>query len=50
VSGEKLEIIRALNLVRTLLRFGRDLGDISDEEHRRLEAHVARARRAAGLS
>jgi DNA-binding response OmpR family regulator len=50
VSGEKLEIIRALNVVRTLLRFGRDLGDITDDEHRRLDAHVARARRAAGLS
>lgn len=50
VGGEKLEIIRALNLVRTLLRFGRDLGDITDEAYRRLEAHVARARRAAGLS
>ena len=50
VVDEKLEMIRALNQIRTLLRFGRDLGDLSDDEHRRLEAHVARARRSVGLS
>ncbi len=47
---EKIEIIRALNLVRTLLRFGRDLGDITDEDHRRLEGYVAKARRVIGLA
>jgi DNA-binding response OmpR family regulator len=50
VGDEKLEMIRALNQIRTLLRFGRDLGDFSDDEHRRLEGHVARARRSVGLS
>ncbi|HET7876687.1 MAG TPA: response regulator [Methylomirabilota bacterium] len=50
VSGEKFEVVRALNQVRTLLRFGRDLGDFSDEEHRRLDAQVARARRSVGLT
>ncbi|HET7875848.1 MAG TPA: response regulator [Methylomirabilota bacterium] len=50
VGGEKGEIIRALNQVRTMLRFARDLGDFSDDQHRRLESYVARARRAAGLS
>jgi DNA-binding response OmpR family regulator len=50
VGGEKLEIVRALNQVRTMLRFARDLGDIADEDHRRLESYVARARRAVGLS
>jgi DNA-binding response OmpR family regulator len=50
VGDEKPEMIRALNQIRTLLRFGRDLGDFSDDEHRRLEGHVARARRSVGLS
>ena len=47
--GDKAESIRALNQIRSLLRFAKDLGDISDDEHRRLESHVARARRAVGL-
>lgn len=50
VVDEKPELIRALNQIRTLLRFSRDLGDISDDEHRRLEGHVAKARRSVGLS
>jgi CheY-like chemotaxis protein len=49
LGGEKAEIVRALNQLRTLLRFGRDLGDFTDEQHRRLEGLVARARRALGL-
>ncbi len=40
----------ALNQIRTLLRFGRDLSDFSDDEHRRLEGYVAKARRSGGLA
>lgn len=50
VGGEKHEVIRALNQIRTLLRFAKDLGDISDAAHWALEAHVAKARRSVGLS
>jgi hypothetical protein len=49
-GGEKHDVIRALNQVRTMLRFAKDLGDIGDEDHRRLEASVAKARRSVGLS
>ena len=49
-GGEKQEVVRALNQVRTLLRFAKDLGDIADDAHRVLEASVARARRSIGLS
>jgi len=49
-GGEKQDVVRALNQIRTLLRFAKDLGDISDDAHRVLEASVARARRSIGLS
>jgi DNA-binding response OmpR family regulator len=49
-GGDKQEVVRALNQIRTLLRFAKDLGDISDDAHRVLETSVARARRAIGLS
>ncbi|PYM55716.1 MAG: hypothetical protein DMD77_18760 [Candidatus Rokuibacteriota bacterium] len=49
VGGEKPEVIRALNQVRTVLRFAKDLGDMSDDTHRALDAYVARARRSVGL-
>jgi DNA-binding response OmpR family regulator len=49
-GGEKHDVIRALNQIRTTLRFAKDLGDISDDAHRLLEASVARARRSIGLS
>jgi len=49
VGGEKPEVIRALNQVRTVLRFAKDLGDMSDDTHRTLDAYVARARRSVGL-
>jgi len=48
--GDKQDVVRALNQIRTLLRFAKDLGDISDDAHRVLEAAVARARRSVGLS
>lgn len=49
-GGEKQDVIRALNQIRMLLRFAKDLGDIGDDAHRALEALVARARRSIGLS
>ena len=49
-GGEKHDVIRALNQIRTMLRFAKDLGDIGDDDHRRLEASVAKARRSIGLS
>jgi len=49
-GGEKQEVVRALNQIRTLLRFAKDLGDVADDAHRVLEAAVARARRSIGLS
>jgi len=50
VSGEKAEVIRALNQVRTLIRFSQDLGDLSAETAERLQEHMGRARRSVGLS
>ena len=49
-GGEKQEVVRALNQIRTLLRFAKDLDDITDDAHRVLEVSVARARRSLGLS
>lgn len=49
-GGEKHDVVRALNQIRTMLRFAKDLGDIADDGHRRLEASVAKARRSVGLS
>jgi CheY-like chemotaxis protein len=49
-GGEKTESVRALNQIRALLRFAKDLGDITDDAHRTLESHIARARRSVGLS
>jgi hypothetical protein len=50
VSGEKAEVIRALNQVRTMIRFAQDLGDISAETAGALDEHMVRARRSVGLS
>jgi DNA-binding NarL/FixJ family response regulator len=47
---DKAESVRALNVIRSLLRFAKDLGDITDDTHRALESHVAKARRSVGLS
>jgi DNA-binding response OmpR family regulator len=49
VSGEKSEVVRALNHLRMLVRFARDLGDFSDSVHRHLETQIVKARRSAGL-
>ena len=50
VGGDKGEVIRALNQVRTMIRFAHDLGDISAETADRLDEHMGRARRSVGLS
>jgi DNA-binding response OmpR family regulator len=50
VSGEKAEVIRALNQVRNMIRFAQDLGDISAETAGGLDEHMVRARRSVGLS
>lgn len=50
VSGEKAEVIRALNQVRTLIRFSKDLGDLDAVTATRLEDFMGRARRSVGLS
>jgi len=50
VSGEKAEVIRALNQVRTLIRFSRDLGDLDAATATRLADFMGRARRSVGLS
>jgi CheY-like chemotaxis protein len=47
--GEKNENVRALNAIRSLVRFAKDLGDIPDDTHRLLESHITRARRSLGL-
>lgn len=49
VSGEKAEVIRALNHLRMLVRFARDLGDFSDPVHRHIETQIVKARRSIGL-
>jgi CheY-like chemotaxis protein len=50
MGGDKHETVRLLNQIRTVLRFAKDLGDISDDTHRALEVHLAKARRSVGLS
>ena len=46
---EKSELVRTLSQLRTLLRFAKDLGDLSDDTHRGLESMIVRARRALGM-
>jgi CheY-like chemotaxis protein len=48
-GGDTGETVRALNQVRSLLRFAKDLGDIPDDVHRALESLMVRARRSVGL-
>ena len=49
-ASERGELLKSLNEVRTLLRFAKDLGDVTDETHRMLESHIVRARGSMGLS
>lgn len=48
-ASERTETLRGINNLRTLLRFAKDLGDIDDETHRRLESRIVRARSSMGL-
>jgi hypothetical protein len=48
-ASERGEILRSIAHLRTLLRFAKDLGDVDDETHRRLEARIVRARSSMGL-
>jgi CheY-like chemotaxis protein len=49
-GADKGETVRGVNQIRMLIRFARDLGELSDDVHRQLEGHVVRARRSLGLS
>ena len=46
-ASEQPEMVKVLYQLRMLIRFARDLGDLTDEQHRVLEAHLVRARRAS---
>ena len=46
-ASEQPEMVKVLYQLRMLIRFARDLGDLTDEQHRILEAHLVRARRAS---
>jgi len=50
VSGEKAEVIRTLNQMRTLIRLAQDLDDLDAATAARIEEHMVRARRSVGLS
>jgi DNA-binding response OmpR family regulator len=50
VGGEKTEVIRALNQLRTMIHFARDLGDLGEDVSQSLDELVNRARRSVGLS
>ena len=50
VSGEKAEVIRTLNQMRTMIRLAQDLGDIDAATAARIDEHMVRARRSVGLS
>lgn len=49
-GGERRRLIRYLSDLRTLLRFAKDLGDLGDDVHRRLESQIVRTRRGLGMS
>jgi DNA-binding response OmpR family regulator len=49
-GGERRRLIRCLNDLRTLLRFGKDLGDITDDDHRHFESAIVRVRRSVGMA
>ena len=48
-AAEKGDTVRALNQIRALLRFAKDLGDVPDDAHRTLESIMVRARNSVGL-
>jgi DNA-binding response OmpR family regulator len=50
LGGERRTILRLLGELRTLLRFAKDMGDITDDLHRQLESQMVRVRRGLGMS
>ena len=49
-AGEKTDLGRNIGHVRTLIRFGRDLGDFGDDVFQRLDASAVKARQSLGFS
>ncbi len=49
-GGDRRRVLRYLNEMRALLRFAKDIGDITDDAHRRAESCLVRVRRALGAS
>jgi len=49
-GGDRRTLLRLLNEMRTLLRFAKDLGDITDDVHRHVESCLVRVRRSLGIS
>ena len=45
-GGDRRTLLRRLKEMRSLLRFAKDLGDITDDVHRRVETCLVRLRRA----
>lgn len=49
-GGNRRRVFQQLNELRTLLRFAKDIGDITDDAHRQAESRLVRVRRALGAS
>ncbi len=49
-GADHRRVWRYLNEMRALLRFAKDIGDITDDAHRRAESCLVRVRRALGAS
>jgi DNA-binding response OmpR family regulator len=49
-GADRRRVLRRLNEMRTLLRFAKDIGDITDDTHRRVESCLVRGRRGFGVS
>jgi len=47
-GGDRRRLLRNLNQMRTLLRFAKDIGDITDDAHRQAESCLVRVRRTLG--
>jgi len=47
-GADRRRVLRRLNEMRTLLRFAKDIGDITDDAHRQAESCLVRVRRTLG--
>jgi DNA-binding response OmpR family regulator len=47
-GGDRRRVLRSLNEMRALLRFAKDIGDITDDAHRQAESCLVRVRRTLG--